>query len=291
MGRREGKSQPCLVLEWLIVIGSTMIMPGLSSAQLRVVTSSVVMPPAASLVERSVAQVDRTIITLSELLIEARLNIVRESERISGRVLDLNARDIERVLWTLSEEAGSSESLELAEFLSTVLSVMVQRALLMTEVRRLQLREVSDEDVQAAYVELERAVRQKAVGIDTDRFMVEGGFRTEEGTVTPSTILTSILRSEIAVGKIRSFRRAARRGIPESALQVCFRARSVELSPLTYDDVKVRLEAEMRSRSFAAGLARQLQKLVERVEVRYSPPFESRALAPPDPCPPASALR
>src|SRR5215831_13043573 len=81
--------------------------------------------PDYHLVDMVVAQVDATVITLSRLVAETRLVLLREADAEVARAS------------TLSQG-----------LLNTVLKLIVQRELLLGEVRRLKLRDIPDIEVQ-----------------------------------------------------------------------------------------------------------------------------------------------
>ncbi|MBX2813220.1 MAG: hypothetical protein KTR25_15505 [Myxococcales bacterium] len=288
-GRRRAPGHQWGLLVTVVIVCCLGLPPAETSAQLLVVTSTMAHPVGARVVEQSVAQVDRTVFTFSELLLEARLMMIRQAEKLDGLVLPLGPAEREELFAVLAGKDGSVKMQEMAKFFTAVLSLIVQRALLMTEVQRLQLREVAPEDIQTAYERLIAMVRSKAVHDDADRILSEAGFGPINGH-EPTPALAAILRSERAVDRIEAFRRASRRDIPEEDLKACYESLAVALGRPGYAAIRASLEREMRSRRFAARLREQLQQLAQRVEVRYSPPFRPNLLEKLEPCPPASAL-
>ena len=306
MDARDGKGQADSVSvetdlkRWLWVlslISLTSATPAL--AQIRVVTSTGAFAASGVQLDRAVAQVDTAVFTLSELLSEARLTILRHTGVDSFSSFRLGSSKLGRVFDVLEGAEGDTEARDAAEVLSSVLSVMVQRALLMTEVRRLQLRPVPEEEVRRAYRTLLAEIRERrqrkswwgTPGNPSAQDLLDRiGFR-HQGRDYPPINLAAILRAERAVEKIETFRRASRRRMPEALLRSCFERRAEELGYPSFDDVRQRLENEMRSHAFAIRLREQLEQLATRVVVRYAPPFGPRPFDDLELCPSAEVIR
>ncbi len=202
-------------------------------------------PPEERLVDMVVAQVDSTVITFSELMAETRLVLLR-------------TRGLE-----LARSGVISRPLMLA-----VLRSIVQRELILGEVRRLNL-QVPEDEVERALA----AVRRKfPTPEDYQRFMDLTGFRDPVTGLTP--LLSAVLRSELQADRYLDLRVRLNGVMPESDLVRCYEANEKKFFGRTFAEMKPRIQAVLREHREQKALAELIDQLIARAKIRYSPGFD-----------------
>jgi primosomal protein N'' len=203
------------------------------------------------LVDMVVAQVDATVITRSRLVAETRLVLLRTGGPEMARAAFL------------------SEGL-----LKTVLKVIVQRELLLGEMRRLKLHDAPDPDIEKRIAEIKNKFATTA---DYERFLDKSGFRDPGAqmikTFEAPPALVAIIVAELQVDQLLNFR-VKKPTIRDSDIALCYEANRKYFEGRPLPDVreliKRRLEDQDQERAFAA-LIDQLQR---RATIRYAKDFE-----------------
>ncbi len=207
--------------------------------------------PDAHLVDMVVAQADSTVVTLSELMAETRLVLLRT------RGLDL------------ARSGAISRPLMLA-----VLRSIVQRELILGEVHRLNL-QVPEEEVERALA----AVRRKfPTPEDYQRFMDLTGFRDPVTGQTP--LLSAVLRSELQVERYLDLRVRLNVVIPEPDLIRCFEMNEKKFFGRSYAEMKPRIQLVLREQREQRALSDLVTQLSNRAKIRYAPGFDPGPSAP-----------
>ena len=208
------------------------------------------------LVDMVVVQVDATVITLSELIGEARLVVLR-------------ARGPE-----LARTAALGQDL-----LNAVLASMVTRELLLGEVRRLQLREVPEDEIEAAMDGLRR--RFSAPG-DFARFLERIGLREREesdnAVVRGPRELAAILRAELQVERFIALRVGTGGLIRDAEVLRCYDARREELGRRPLATVRPLIERTLREAQSEAQLKGLIAQLEKKAVVHYAPGYRLESL-------------
>lgn len=210
------------------------------------------------LIDMVVAQVDATVITLSELVAETRLYLLRTGGPEVARAARL------------------SQGL-----LTRVLRVIVSRELLLGEIRRLKLRDVPDQDVARAIADLERRF---AAPSDWQRFLERTGLREAgpAGRFGAPSGLVAIVLAELEVERFLDVRIRRNLSVRESDLVLCYEVNRPLFGAQPLDEVRERIrerileDREIRARD---ALVRDLEK---KVTVRYAPGFELEATDEPE---------
>ena len=216
--------------------------------------AQVVPPPEERLVDMVVAQVDSNVITLSELMAEARLILLRT------RGLDLARSGV------ISDE-----------LLRSMLRSIVHRELILGEVRRLNL-QVPDEEVERAIA----AVRRKfPTPEDYQRFTDATGFRDPITGRTP--LLAAVLRSELQAERYLNLRVRLNVVIPDSDLMRCYEVNESKFFGRSFAEMKPRIQLVLREQREHKALLDLIAQLEGRAKIRYSPGFD------PGPAEPAPA--
>ena len=199
-------------------------------------------------VDMIVADVDGSIITYSELLAEANLQLL---ETRSAQVA-MRAR-LSRPL------------------LRAVLQHMVHRELLLGEIRRLQLRPVESTSVDQRLLALRRRFKDEAAW---QQFLANAGFRnpTDQDRTVPTT-LRERLRAEAQIERFLEVRVRLNVVVTETDVARCYaRIRS------TFGGARLALVAPgirdqlIRQRE-ATAIAALIDQLMGRAELRYHPDF------------------
>lgn len=207
--------------------------------------------PASHLIDMVVAQVDAAVITLSELVAETRLVLLK----------------------TAGAEVARASYLSQG-LLNAVLKNIVSRELLLSEVRRLKLRDVPDQEMQQALEGIQKRFTDPA---DYERFLVKSGFR-EPGTEmirgfdAPASLL-AIVTAERQVERFLEVR--VRKGTPrESDVEACYEANRVQVGPRTLDELRGEIQARLAEQERERAIAMLLEQLAKRVTIRYAAGFE-----------------
>jgi hypothetical protein len=201
--------------------------------------------PEERLVDMVVAQVDTTVITLSELMAETRLVLLR-------------TRGLE-----LARSGAINEALMLS-----LLRSIVHRELILGEVRRLNL-QVPEEEVERAIA----AVRRKfPTPEDYQRFMDLTGFRDPVTGQTP--LLGTVLRNQLQTERYLDLRVRLNVVIPEADLIRCFEANEKKFFGRSFAEMKPRIQLVLREQREQRALAELIEQLETRAKIRYSPGFD-----------------
>lgn len=263
--------------------------PDGAQAELQVMTATEAAHDIGIELERAVARVDRVVFTFREVLAEARLVRLRLGGPAAVGSLRLSSEELSEILRAIEGHSDvSAEARDMGAFLAAVLAGMVQRELLMTEVRRLQLRDLPDEEVLRAYRDLFRVIPDP---VQLRATLEEAGFGRSDRVGEPPPALARVLRAERAVTQLTEFRRALRRPISEAELKACFRDRRLALGGPEFDFVRPALEKAMRLARFTRRTRELLQQLQDREDVSYAPPFRAQPLPEVALCPSSEEIR
>lgn len=234
--------------------------------------------------DRAVARVERTVLTLTELLAEARLTLLREGRPYAAERLALEPKELEAVLQAIGQDTTNQDAERLGAFLSSVLAQMVQRTLLLTEVRRLQLREIPEEEVVEAYEALLRVIPDR---VRLREALAAAGFGVSDDPMGrgPPPALAAVLRAELSAERLVELRARTLPPISEEELQACYATLEKQLGSPGLERVRRALEHAMRLDRLTARIAELITQLEARVEVRYAPPFRRAAPPPVERCP------
>ena len=197
------------------------------------------------LVDYTVAEVDGTVVTRSELVAEARLTLLRGYGPSVARTAELTP-----------------------ELLSALLEVVVHRKLLLAELRRLQLEQVPPGTLEKA----RDVLRSRFSGPQEQAaFWVAVGLArpTETYDRTAPPALEAILREEIAVDLFVDVRIRAGIVLDEQAVVRCIEANSQIFSGKPLDQTRARVRARLREQHEQEALSRLLGQLKRRADLRY----------------------
>jgi hypothetical protein len=210
------------------------------------------------LVDMVVAEVDSAVITYSELIAEARLAL------LARRGL-----------------AAARESALSLELLRAVLRSVIARNLLLAEARRLQLRDVSRDEVERSLAELRGPFPSQAAFVD---FMAESGFtvtpeirETDDGA--PAELL-SILRSRLLVDRFIELRLRPNVLVTPSAARACFEANQRLFPGNDFKAARPVVEQTLRAQLEDKALRELLEQLANQSQMRFAPNFEVSATGP-----------
>lgn len=210
--------------------------------------------PGEQLVDMVVAEVASKVITLSELIAEAQLVVVRA-----------HGPDV------------AAETEMTRDLLRSVLVARVHREQLLAEIRRLQLREAPLADVEAAYRQLQRRFVSEG---DLGRFLEAVGLMEPGATlIAAPPALASLLRSEIEAERFIEAR--VRLGIEVSDAEVARCA-----AKLGGPNATKKARDTLRAAREAKALLELLDRLADRAPARYARGWEPPPpLAEAPPCP------
>lgn len=266
------------------------VLLGAGSARAQLVRTATRTPRGVEL-DRALVRVDRSVVTTSALLAEARLILLEEGGTAAANRIRFAPDDLEEVWAALDGRSASPEARDMAEFLGSVLAGMVHRALLQTEVRRLQLRSTSEEEVAEAYRALLARVPNPGRVPDA---LASAGFGRAANSARPPPELARLLKSESEVARVLDFREGSAATIPEAEVTRCLAARAEDLN-VTRPEALARWRPivllGMREARVTRLFVDLLEQLQRRVEVQYAPPFEPRPLPEVPLCPSADDLR
>jgi hypothetical protein len=215
--------------------------------------------PEYHLVDMVVAQVDATVITLSRLVSETRLMLLREADAEVARASSLSQ-----------------------DLLNTVLGLIVQRELLLGEVRRLKLRDIPESEVEKQIAEIKLRF---ATDVDYERFLEKAGLKQPgapmmKGLDAPPS-LVAILLSELQASHFLSFRVGHTPPIRESDVKLCYEANRARFGdlPITDENVKKAIEDRIKSQERTRARRALIDQLARRATIRYADKFEPPAEA------------
>ncbi|MCB9653938.1 MAG: hypothetical protein H6729_07425 [Deltaproteobacteria bacterium] len=204
------------------------------------------------LVDMVVAQVDQTPITLSEVVAETRLVLLRtQGLRVAER--------------------GSLDQ----PFLNAVLSAIIQRELIQREIKRLQLRDLGDDDLAAGLSGLRRLLPTPAL---FEHFMDVAGFQNfapdaARAAGDPPPLLATILRSERLVDRFVEVRIRANITVTDAELRQCFELHQEQLG-MAWTAAAPVLRRTLARAKERAELGDFIRDLARRAAIRYAPSFE-----------------
>ena len=203
-----------------------------------------------ALVDMVVVQVEGTVVTFSELAAETRLAILRQSGPDAAR-----------------------RAVPTPALFAAVLRNIVQRELLLQEVRRLQLREVSEVDTKSSLEALEAPFVSRG---DFQRFLERAGF-VEEGEdrgQEPPPGLIAILRAELEVERFLDVRVRRSLVIREADVLACFEANRAHFGDQPFSQAQAAVKNRIREQREREAVRELLAQLEERANVRYAPGLE-----------------
>lgn len=209
-------------------------------------------PSGPLLVERVVARVDSTAITQSALTAEARLVL-------------LDARNPR-----LAIDAELTRTL-----LAAVLRSMVDRALLVNEMRRLQLRPAPDEEI---LVDLGRLAgrfedREGFFAFLVDIGLVDPGAPEVAPFRAPAGIVDR-LRVEREVTRFVDVRIRPSLVISERELRACYAANPEALGRLTFAEAEPHIRLRLRAQKEERALRALLEQLRRRARIWIEPAYD-----------------
>ena len=223
-----------------------------------------VIPGPDALVDYSVAEVDGTVVTRSELEAEARLALLRGYDNEVAKTADLTP-----------------------ELLAALLEAVVHRKILLAELRRLQLERVPAVALDKARAALRaRFVRPEDYGA----FWVDVGLARDSGGAGGKAppALEAILREEIAVDRFLDMRIRAAIVLDDRDVARCFEANAGAFEGKPPDQVRRQIRARLRESQEEAALDRLLRQLKGRTDVRFPTslkPATGERRPPPFTCP------
>lgn len=215
--------------------------------------------PPLHTVDMVVAQVDGDVITLSELMGEARLALLKSRGPEVARTAALTA-----------------------ELLSAVLRQMVMRALILGDAKRLQLREVPEEKV------LERLEAIKArfeTPGDYTRFLERAGLASAKGSDTAGRTLASappalvaILRSELMAERFVALRTGTA-PVRDADVERCWEVNREILGNRPLSAVRPLIEQAIRDAQVESALVDLVTQLEKKATLRYHGGFAPGPIA------------
>jgi len=207
--------------------------------------------PEGQVVDLVVARVNDAVLTLSELVAQTGLVLLR------GR----------------GPEVARGAALSRA-LLGSVLDAAINELLLYQEVRRLQLAEISAARIRQAYA---RDRSRFASEAQLEAFASTYGFRNPDATEGPPPLWSALLRRELAVEAFLRARARLESRPSRAAVLRCYADNAAYFAGRTFRDaepeIRARIEAQRRAR--AAG--RLVEDLRRRARVRVTPGFEPPA--------------
>ena len=209
--------------------------------------------PEFRLVEMVVARVDTTVITLSELVAETRLVLLRTHGPERARSVELTD-----------------------DLLRAVLRAMTARELLLAEARRLQLREVPEAEVEAAAREVRRRF---ATPGDYVRFLERVGFTVPRrglgrgSWVAAPPVLAAILRAERQVERFIALRIHQGIVVHDDDVRRCYEANARRFARQPLGRVAPIIERTIRREQAERSFRSLVEQLERKAEIHYAPGF------------------
>lgn len=222
--------------------------------------------PEPQLVDMVVAEIDLRVVTYSELTAEARLAVLEQRGPAFAQRAVLNL-----------------------ELLRAVLRNILARELLLSESRRLQLREVSTAEVEEQLARLRGRFPRHG---DYVQFLESLGFevseevRQEEGA-SPAE-LVSIVRANLQVAKFVELRVRPNVMVRDADVKRCYQRNQARLAGQSLSEARPVIERTLRDELQAVALRDLLAQLEAQASLRFSPDFrlvvaEAEPTAAPDP--------
>lgn len=207
---------------------------------------------AAGVVDRVVARVDDAVITQSALTAETRLVL-------------LDARTPQ-----LAIDAELTRPL-----LGAVLRTMVHRALLVNEMKRLQLRPAAADEVRS---DLERLARRFESRADFRAFLVDIGLVDPGAPDLPGfdapRAIVERLRVEREVQRFVDVRVRPSLVTSDRELRACYEANLDHFGALRFEDARPRIQVRLREQKRTRALEALLDQLEKRAVVRIEAPYD-----------------
>lgn len=203
------------------------------------------------LVDMVVVQVDQNAITLSELMAETRLVLLR-------------TRGLE-----MARTGVVSKSLMLA-----VLTGIVHRELLLEEVRRLNL-QVPEEDIERTLGGIRRLFPTSE---DYQRFMDRTGFR--DPITKDTALLSAIVRGELQAERYLDLRVRLNLAISDEDVLRCYQVNEKRFFGRSFKEMRARIELALRSQREQKALEDLLGTLRDRAKIEYAAGFRPPRLEP-----------
>lgn len=203
-------------------------------------------------VDMVVAEVDTTVITLSELIAETRTVLLRQYGPERARAVNLTP-----------------------ELLRAVLRAIVSRELLLAEARRLQLRAVPQSDVAAAA----QLIRDKfATHGEYVRFMERVGFTVpphprDGASVAVPAVLEAMLRAERQVERFIALRIRPAVVVRSREVEQCFEVNRAFLGNRPLEEVRGLIERTLRDERAEKTLVDLIHQLEGKAVIRFAPDF------------------
>lgn len=208
-------------------------------------------PRADRLVDMVVAEVGTTVVTLSELVAQTRLVLLR----------------------TRGPDIAWSADIT-PPLLSAVLESIVNRELLLAEVKRLQLRDPDPAVLERAATQL--AARFATPG-DFDRFLERAGFRdigADSSEMPPA--LVAILKAELLAERFLDVRVRLNAQASVEEITACYEKNRGRFDGRPITEVQGRIGQRIREQKEQRALELLIEQLEERTPIVYLPPFERR---------------
>ena len=207
----------------------------------------------SQVVDMVVARVDKRIVTLSELLAETRLVLLRQSGPAQAR-----AASIDR------------------ELLSAVLRNILARNLLLSEARRLNLRPLPPEPVQEALRSIRRLFQSRDEYVRfLERFGFELGPEALSSAAAPvPPLLVAIIRAELEVERFISLRINSSLVVSDEEIRNCYEQQSKFLGGQTFEQAKPRLFEAIRRVRGEQRLIRMVNQLSDKADLSFTDNFK-----------------
>ena len=207
----------------------------------------------SQVVDMVVASVDKRIVTLSELLAETRLVLLRQSGPTRAR-----AASIDR------------------ELLSAVLRNILARNLLLSEARRLNLRPLSPDPVQAALRSIRGLFQSRDEYV---RFLERFGFEVGPEALRMASaplppLLVSIIRAELEVERFISLRINSSLVVSDDEVRSCYEQQAKTLGGQSFEEARPRLAESIRRVRGEQRLIRMVNQLSEKAEITFTDNFK-----------------
>lgn len=200
------------------------------------------------LVDMVVASVDGRPITFSELVAETKLVLLR-------------TRGVE-----IAEKAALTQPL-----LNAVLMSIVHRELLLAEVRRLQLREVPEAEVERAFKERFEARFSRPAQLYP--FLERAGFPAEAGRSVPP-LVAAIVRGDLEAERFLDVRIRLGLKLDPAKVEECYRANLSVFKGRAFEEVEGRIRERLLAELEEAGLRQLLRQLKARATLTFAPGYE-----------------
>ena len=158
------------------------------------------------------------------------------------------------------------------DLLRAVLRQMVQRELILAEIRRLQLRQVEATEVDDRLLQLRRRFDSEA---SWQEFLVRAGFRDSVDADEPAPPeLTARLRAEAQVDRFLEVRVKLNVVVTDEDVAACYAELPDVFRGASLGRVAPRIKQQLEVQRHGAAMVQLLEQLESRARVRYDPEFE-----------------